>query len=88
MKETLRTEWNKTYTRENNIIKVERKEMLGFYDIVRWTATDVNGDTLAEINNYTNTEIDTIERLLKQNGYNVISRVASNVNVTVFEKTC
>ena len=87
MKETLRTEYNKTYTRENNIITIERKERLSFYEAFRWGATDVEGNVLAKVDNYTDTEINTIERMLLAEGYKVARRIADIPNLTIFEKT-
>ena len=88
MKETIRTEWNKTYTRENNIITLEREERLSISaSITYWLATDTQGNTLAKADYYTNSEVDTIERLLQENGYTIVKRVASVPNSTIFEKT-
>ena len=86
MKETLRREYNKAYTRENNIITIERTERISFHEAVRWGATDVDGNTLAKVDNYTNAEIDTIERMLLTDGYTVVKRIADIPNITIFEK--
>ena len=86
MKETLRREYNKAYTRENNIITVERTERISFYEAVRWSAIDADGNTLAKVDNYTDAEIDTIERMLLTDGYTVVRRIADIPNITIFEK--
>ena len=86
MKETLRREYNKAYTRENNIITVERAERISFYEAVRWSAIDTDGNTLAKVDNYTDAEINTIERMLLADGYTVVKRIASIPNSTIFEK--
>ena len=86
MKETLRREYNKAYTRENNIITVERTERISFYEAVRWSAIDTDGNTLAKVDNYTDAEINTIERMLLADGYTVVKRIASIPNSTIFEK--
>ena len=88
MKETLRREYNKAYIRENNIITIERTERLSIStSTTHWLATDTQGNTLAKVGYYTDSEIDTIERLLQQNNYTIVKRVASIPNSTIFEKT-
>lgn len=87
MKKTLKTEWNKIYIQENNIITVERTKRLSISTLVtKWGAMDEYNNTLAKVGYYTEHEIDTIENLLKDNGFVINKRVASSTNLTIFRK--
>ena len=88
MKETLKTEWDKTYTRENNVITVERTKSISFSrHSIYWLATDTDGNALTKLGYYSDDEVDTIEELLKKSGYVATQRIASVPNSTVFKKT-
>ena len=56
MTEVLRTEYNRNYIRENNIIRVARITRLSpteMMNTVYWTATTEDNDTLVKADYYT-----------------------------------
>lgn len=88
MTEVLRTEYNRNYIKENNIIRVERITRLSATEMmntVYWTATTEDNDTLVKADYYTREEIETIERLLAKE-YQLVKRIASATNTNIYSR--
>lgn len=88
MTEILRTEYNRNYIKENNIIRVERITRLSATEMmntVYWTATTEDNDTLVKADYYTRQEIETIERLLAKE-YQLVKRIASATNTNIYSR--
>ena len=88
MTEVLRTEYNRNYIKENDIIRVARITRLSpteMMNTVYWTATTEDNNTLVKADYYTEQEIETIERLLAKE-YQLVKRIASTTNINIYSR--
>lgn len=88
MTEVLKTEYNRNYIKENDIIRVARITRLSpteMMNTVYWTATTEDNDTLVKADYYTEQEIETIERLLAEE-YQLVKRIASTTNTNIYSR--